>query len=211
MNIPEIRINDGWMLRENASNHLHELWAKEGQKLEDDAWMKQRVADYQAAWKPVEDKILHAMCASLGLEFFQNVLDVYIAPWFNAFSEPLVIGVMREPDEFIDTLAHELLHRLLTDNTTSPKDALLANRWEKLFGETDSFNETVHIPVHAVLKHIYLDILKQPERLERDIEHTKNDPPYKAAWDYVNGHDYMHIIELLKQDYIAISQEGKGQ
>jgi hypothetical protein len=101
---PEIRIKDAWLLRENASKHLHELWGKDTQ-LADDAWMENRVKQYQKAWQTYEKKILNGMCDLLGLSFRQNVIDVYIAPWFGAFSDPLVIGVMREPDQFVDTLS----------------------------------------------------------------------------------------------------------
>ncbi|HVX24350.1 MAG TPA: hypothetical protein VG992_03350 [Candidatus Saccharimonadales bacterium] len=202
MTLPEIRIKDAWLLRENASKHLHELWG-EGKTLADDEWMEKRVAEYQEAWKPYEEKVLTGMCELLGLEFYQNVVDVYIAPWFHAFSDPMIIGVMSEPDYFVDILTHELTHRLLTDNTSLSSAADLLPRWEKLFGKQHSFTAIAHIPVHAVHKAIYLDILKAPERLERDIavnkKHDATD--YIVAWDYVDEHGYKEIIEKLKKDY----------
>ena len=57
---PTIRIIDAWLLRENVSRHLHELWGK-GQKLADDEWMEARVKSYRAAWKAYEDKILNGL------------------------------------------------------------------------------------------------------------------------------------------------------
>jgi len=182
--LPVIRIKDAWLLREHASKHLHELWGKD-KKLADDKWMEKRVADYQKAWKPVEQKILMGMTEKLGLSFRQNIIDVNIAPWFNAFSDPMVIGVMQEPDVFVDTLTHELLHRLLTDNTAIPHETLLLSEWQKLFGKNHTFGTVVHIPVHAVHKAIYLDVLKDPKRLERDIANNKQyeATDYIAAWD----------------------------
>lgn len=203
--LPVIRIKDAWLLRENASKHLHELWGKD-KKLADDDWMEKRVAEYQKAWKQVGQEILLGMTEKLGLSFRQNIIDVNIAPWFNAFSDPMVIGVMQEPDLFVDTLTHELLHRLLTDNTTIPHETQLLPEWQKLFGRSHTFNTLVHIPVHAVHKAIYLDVLKDPDRLHRDIANNKKNEAtdYIAAWDYVENHDYMEIIEKLKKSYSCL-------
>lgn len=164
-NLPIIRIKDAWLLRENASNHLDELWCKDTDKPlannpDSDKWLAKRVTSYQEAWQPLEKQILYGMMTVLDLEFRQNIIDVYIAPWFSAFSDPMVIGVVQEPDVFINTLTHELIHRLLTDNTSISHETLLLPEWEKLFGSKHSFITIVHIPVHAVHKAIYLDVLK---------------------------------------------------
>jgi hypothetical protein len=207
--LPVIRIKDAWLLRENASQHLHELWAEKGDKLADDDWMEKRVADYSKAWKPLEKKILTGLCDMLDLTYRQNIIDVYIAPWFRAFSDPLVIGVMQEPDLFVDTLTHELTHRLLTDNTTIPHETMLLEPWQKLFGKDHSFGTVVHIPVHAVSKAIYLDVLNEPERLKRDIANNKkyDAKDYVAAWEYVEKHGYKEIINKLKASYEHLAKE----
>lgn len=201
-NLPSIRIKDAWLLRENASVHLNELWG-DGEPLRSDEEYEEIVRKYIKAWKPYEQKILHGMCELLDLEFKQNVIDVYIAPWFFAFSDPLVIGVTSKPDRFIDILTHELLHRLLTDNTVVNSKSPLADEWKRLFGKQPSFTALVHIPVHAVQKAIILDILREPKRLKRDIEHHQNGnhKPYIDSWNYVESHDYRRIIEDLKHSY----------
>ena len=206
--LPIIRVKDAWLLRENVSQHLHELWGK-GSKLADDGWMEWKVTEYQKAWKPVESKILTGITETLGLSFRQNIIDVYIAPWFRAFSDPLVIGVMLEPDEFIDTLTHELLHRLLTDNTATPHETKFLTEWQKLFGKKHSAVTVVHIPVHAVHKAIYLDVLKAPERLERDIANNKkyDAKDYVAAWEYVDKNDYKEIIRKLRKSYAELAKQ----
>lgn len=207
---PEIRIKDAWLLRDNASKHLHELWGK-GKTLADDDWMEKRVADYNKAWNPLENKILTAMTDLLGLSFRQNTVDVHIAPWFNALSDPMVIGVMKEPDEFVDILTHELIHRLLTDNTAIPHDTMLLGEWQTLFGKKHTFGTVVHIPVHAVHKAIYLGTLKDPKRLERDIENNKkyDATDYINAWNYVEENGYKEIIEKLRKSYSKLHKEAK--
>ena len=205
--LPEVRIKDAWLVRENVSTHLHELWGK-GKELADDEWMEKRVKDYQKAWRPYRQKILQGMTETIGLYFRQGIIDVYIAPWFNAFSDPMIIGVMREPDEFIDTLTHELIHRLLTDNTTIPHETKLLSEWQNLFGKNHSFSTLVHIPVHAIHKSIYLDVLDAPNRLKRDINGNKkfNATDYVKAWDYVEKHEYKKIIDKLKDSYLTLQQ-----
>jgi len=201
---PIIRIKDAWLLRDNTSRHLHELWGGD-KPLADDQWMKQRVGDYQKAWQPYEQKILYGMTEILGLTFRQNIIDVYIAPWFRAFSDPLVIGVMKEPDEFIDILTHELLHRLLTDNTviSHKMEQKLVLEWGRLFGKDLPFVQLVHIPVHAVHKAIYLDLLGESARFERDVANNKKHDAtdYIAAWEYVNKQGYQTIIKQLQELY----------
>jgi hypothetical protein len=201
--LPIIRIKDAWLLREHASKHLHELWGDGKVELADDTWMKRRVKEYIQAWQPYESRILSGMTETLGLSFRQNIIDVYIAPWFSAFSDPMVIGVTKKPDIFVDTLTHELIHRLLTDNTATPYTAPLLPEWEKLFGKQPTIVQLVHIPVHAVHKAIYLDILREPSRLQRDI---KNNEEYGAvdyieAWSYVEKHGYKTIIRKLRKLY----------
>lgn len=206
--MPVIRIKDAWLLREMASVHLNELWGK-GKPLPPDDYYAEKVKTYQKAWGSYDHKILAGMTSIMNLSFRQNIVDVYVAPWFYAFSEPMVIGVIFTPDEFVDALTHELIHRLLSDNTTVPNELFLIPHWEKLFGEQDSMKTLVHIPVHAIHKAIYLDILKEPERLERDIQKDRKsgNKAYIASWDYVEEQSYKEIISKLKKCYHELSSE----
>ncbi len=203
MKYPEIRIKNAWLLKEEVSIHLHELWAKEGEELADYDDIDKIVAAYSKAWEPYEKRVLQGMCGLLDIEFKQNVIDVYIAPWFKGMSDPMVIGVTLKPDEFVDVLTHELLHRLLTDNTTKLSGTDYDHEWRKLFNEDHSYKTLVHIPVHAVHKAIYLDVLRDPERLKRDqaacVELKATD--YVKSWEYIEENDYKKIIAKLKKYY----------
>lgn len=200
--LPEIRIINAWLLREAASQHMNTLLG-DGGPLRSDEEYQEIVDNYQQAWQPYEKQVLSSMCEVLNLTFRKNIIDAYIAPWFKAFSEPLVIGVRLEPDHFVDILTHELLHCLLTDNTSKPRDFMLLNEWQKLFDKNISFTALVHIPVHAVHKALYLDYLKEPDRLQRDMQTCKDRDAteYLIAWDYVEKHGYQEIIEKLKKSY----------
>lgn len=204
--LPDIRIKDAWLLRENASRHLHELWGRD-EELADDSQMEQTVAAYTEAWQPHEHIIMAGMCKTLGLRFRQNLIDVYIAPWFHAFSDPLVVGVKYEPDIFIDILTHELLHRLLTDNTTVPYDIDLSEEWGTLFGTRHTPRTLAHIPVHAAHTAIYLDVLQEPQRLQRNIARNPSQD-YIRAWNYVDQHGYRTIIEQLRESYEKLGKHN---
>jgi len=205
--LPEIRIKDAWLLRQNASFYLNELWG-DGEPLYDDDYYEKIAKAYSDAWKPYETKILEGLTSVLGLTFRQNIIDVYIAPWFAAFSDPLVIGVVSEPDLFIDLLTHELIHKLLTDNTLLEPESNLVSVWEKLYGKNHTFNTLLHVPVHAVHKAIYLDVLKAPERLKRDLQISQENEPndYLKAWEYVDKIGYKNIINQLKKSYKDLSK-----
>jgi hypothetical protein len=198
-NLPEIRMRYGWLLANNASVPMNKLWGK-GEPLESAEYYNAIVDKYWAAWEPYQNRILRGMQELLGIEFRQDIIDVYIAPWFHAFSDPMVFGIKYEPDRFVDVFTHELLHRLMTDAKQLPFDHNLLADWTNLFGEQNTVT-LVHIPVHAVHKAVLLDVLNEPQRLERELEITSEWPDYKKAWDYIQAHDYRQIINDLKKIY----------
>ncbi len=205
MNYPEIRIKYGWLLSAEVSEPLNKLWG-DGTPLRTKEEYEQIVENYQKAWKPYEKKIIKGMCDTLGLSFRQNIVDVYIAPWINAFSDPMVIGVTFEPNRFIEVLTHELLHRLLTDNNESNYVTTYTDEWAELFGKEHSWNALVHIPAHASMQAIFDDVLKEPSRTESDKKLCKQWKDYNAAWEYVGEVGYEEVIAKLKESYKKLSE-----
>ena len=155
---------------------------------------------YDAAWKPYKSRILDGLHSITGLEFFQNTIDVFIVSSLRGgFSVPMVISAQKEPDLFIDILSHELIHRLLTDNTASGE-----YNWreaqQKIFPDITEPKVINHIFVHAILKSLYLDVLEEPSRLMRDIARCERFADYKRAWEIVERNDYRTIIENLRRE-----------
>ncbi len=155
-----------------------------------------RIKDYKKEWREHEKEILRGMCDILGLEFKRNTIDVYIVSGNpRQLSDPIVIKSGFRPDEFIDSLTHELIHKLFQDNAKKFPISIL----DEMFpGETSAVKN--HVITHSVLKYIYLDILKDKSRLDRDIENSKkhrtND--YIRAWEIVEKEGYMKLIKELK-------------
>lgn len=216
MKIPEVRIYFSSLLHENVSVHLDK-------QLNDGSWtmdsdeetLREYAANYQKEWDKYHKKIVTALVEATGLEFYQDVIDVPCAHYFRAQSSPLMMSFYYYPDQFVDVFIHELIHVLLTDNKTiSLKDhnctTELDKRWQKLFGRHD-FTTLVHIPVHALSKYIYLDVLKEPYRLDRDMKDVKNNAPYVRAWKYVNDNNYRQVVKKIKQDYANLQKELAGK
>ena len=204
MSLPEIRIRYAWLLANNASVGLNELWGK-GEPLLKPKEYIEIAENYQKAWAPYEQRVLRGICELLGLEFRQNIIDVYVAPWFRAFSDPMVIGVTYSPDRFIEVLTHELIHRLLTDNIQTEYATRYKDRWATMFGDDHSFGTLVHIPVHAVYQAIFNDVIGEPQRTASDIAFVKKDEAYRKAWEYVEASGYQKIVEQLKNNYKEIT------
>lgn len=168
--------------------------------------LEQRADDYREAWKKYEDQVLSGLQGIYDLTFRLQMIDVAIAPWTvgAGISFPLIIDSKSQPDEFVDVLAHELIHVLLTDNNIlTVMNIKSRNRLKfgELFGKEHSNTTLVHIAVHAGLKKLYLDVLKDPSRLERDIEHCKTLSDYYKAWNYVEKNNYEEILQKIRNRY----------
>jgi hypothetical protein len=195
--IPIIRIKYAWLLAGQASVVMNEKYG-DGTSLRSDEEYEQIAEKYNQWWSPNSTEILHGICDILNLEFRQSIIDIYIAPWFRPISDPMVIGpAFRSKDYLVITIAHELIHRLITDNNTLQYDHKFLDEWRQAYGDEHMKNTLIHIPVHAVLKSLYLDVLNRPDLLELDIHSVDENPPYKAAWKYVNENDYKEIIAKI--------------
>lgn len=201
--LPDIRFKYPWLLLNTLDFALRPALEKEGAAdLLDKEFILERLARHEDAWRPYEQKILQGMCDIFGLEFRQNIIDIYVAPLRHAFSDPMMISTKHSPDEVVNVIAHELMHRLLTDNTLY-KDENLVDHWRSLFGAEHDKVALIHIPIHAGLKMLFLDVLNEPNRLTNDIERCQRHQPYKQAWKYVEANDYKQIIAQLKVAYVG--------
>ncbi|MEI8188081.1 MAG: hypothetical protein WCG30_04025 [Candidatus Saccharibacteria bacterium] len=207
-NKPEIRINYAYLLT-GVSEILDRHYNPGKSKLASFEQCEEWTEDYRKEWEKYQSKILSALHDILGLKFYRDVIDVSLAQYFIPQSEPLIIHFRNEPDLFVDVLSHELIHILLTDNdvfqlNNHDRRVDLIKIWKEMFGNNFDFGTLVHIPVHAVLKSLYIDYLHDESRYLRDIEKAKelkNTKNYADAWEYVEKNDYKQIIEELKTSY----------
>ena len=204
MRLPEIRIRASFLLNGAVIPLLLPGLEETGnEKAATDEFINETVELYNSSWAPFEERILKAMCEILDLEFKQNTIDVYVAPFGHSFSDPMVMSTKYSGDRFIEVFTHEITHRLLTDNTkmTASADKKILQTWKGLFGDDHTWNTIVHIPVHAVLEYIFTDILNETGRLERDINFCEKYPSYADAWKYVKQEGYQSILKKLRDSY----------
>lgn len=205
--IPEIRIDYSFLLAGFESRILAEKFNLE---MDSDEQYIQWTQNYRTEWKKYEDKIISALQEAIGVKFYRDVIDVSCAPFFRPHSDPLILSYKQRPDQFVDELTHELCHVLLNDNNkyqsrSGNKSIDLIEIWTDLFGSHE-ISLLAHIPVQALMMHIYLDILKEPNRLDRDKKDSLNYSPkhgnaYTGSWAYVEEHGYKEIIAKLKKSY----------
>lgn len=206
--LPEIRINFSWLLYHDECRHLDLVLNRGQSKLASPEQYEARAEEYCKAWAHYETTILRGMTEVLDLSFYRPVIDVTLAPYFGPKSTPLIINFRPDPDRFVDVLTHELLHILQTDNQKhqelGPHATIdLMAQWRRLFGEHEQVT-LVHIPLHALHKYLYLDVLKAPERLEREISFLRNSQTggaYLQAWEYVNKQDYRGMVDEMRNLY----------
>lgn len=153
--------------------------------------VQSNIKAYRKEWEKYGAKVVAAMQEVTGLAFSRTEIDVHIVSGNpRPFSSPLVLKSTYTAIDFVNMLTHELIHCLFRDN-----EVALKNRHR-----FPHENEVVqnHIILHAVLKYIYLDILKEPARLAADIEFTKNSKlGYDVAWKIVEEGDYREFISYL--------------
>lgn len=204
MNYPEIRFRDPFLLIGAIYDDIEPAYmppvakTDERDKLNRDS-INKKLDEYEKAWRPYEQKLIKGMCDLLNMEFRQNVIDIYAAPFYTSFSFPLFIATKYEPDRAIEVITHELLHVLLYDNTSQELDlAAKGEEWRKLFKDVDDEIARIHIPVHAALQALFDDVLHEPQRTKHDRQMCSNHPSYKLAWEYVDKVGYRKIIEKIR-------------
>ncbi len=148
------------------------------------------------AWKKQENKILHGLEKITGLRFLQNYVDVFLVNPDDSpsISNPIIVAVKDDADRFIRVLSHELIHELCADNTTGINWHFKVQKMYK----KEAPQAANHVMVHAILEALYMDILKKPKEILKDIETSQKSENYKRAWEIVKKEGYKNIIASLK-------------
>lgn len=207
--IPEVRIGYSFLLSDAASSGLNELRG-DGTPLRSFEYYTAVADKYADWWKDDGDKILRGLCKITGLDFYQNTIDVHVAPWFYAFSSPMVLGVkFKSKDDLVNTLTHEIIHRLLTDNTTYEYDYDFVKLWQSMLGKDMDWNTLVHIPVHAIMEELYTEVIDRPDLIEFDKKSLEEigAKAYVDAWKYVETHGYKSITDKIRAHAVEMRSD----
>lgn len=152
------------------------------------------IKKYQELWAKQGDKILVGLQRTTGIVFKRNQIEVHMVSGNGrAFNSPIVMKSRYSDVDFINVLTHELIHCLYSDNRNKVNDVICDPRFDSTSNTTQN-----HIVLHAVLKYIYLDVLKEPKHLKADIKFCTS-ADYKEAWSIVEAGDYKEIIKAFKK------------
>ena len=142
-------------------------------------------------------RVLDEISKVIGLKWTEDI-KCYVVGHARGFSDPLTLGVMKDPNDFIDTLVHELIHQILAAQKGNKKRTSKA--WDYIYKKykDESVSTKNHIPVHAIHNHIYLKFFGK-KRLEKDINHCQRFPDYKRSWEIVEKEGYENIIKEFRK------------
>ncbi len=172
---------------------------------------QKRISNYikkiEPQWRKVEKKVLLELSKVTGLKWCEPKIKCYVTTHHldAPFSDPLTIGLFYgEHDEhtmstgnFLDVLAHELIHQLFIQQG---KDKKFQHAYWKQINryKNEHFNVTIHILLHALLKHILLKYFGK-EMLKKELEGSKKLYDYNRAWQIVEKEGYQNIISEFRQ------------
>lgn len=146
--------------------------------------LEERIKNYKDEWK--KHSIVRDISDCVGLSFNRDVIDVFIVSGVSrASSHPIIIKSGFHPKEFVVTLAHELIHRILTIN----KIPVIT------FDEKESRTTNNHVIVFAVLKKI-LDEELWNIALKRMGEHSTDE--YKRSFQLTEKIGLEKVLGMIK-------------
>jgi hypothetical protein len=203
--LPTVRFSTSWELYEKVIRNIYRYPDDSVDTDKEDFNARRMISD----WNGYEDAVLSGVCSIIGLEYRKNIIDICIAPKILSVSKPIIIGVDGYDKRFVDEVMFQLIFQLLVDNTSIPLLYDVVEDWIEIFNDTLFEDEAYFVPAFALQKAICLDVLDEPDRLQRIVERCgglfRGDE--KVAWEFVNTHDYKEIINTLRRLYSAIEQE----
>ncbi len=158
--------------------------------------LRQRIVNYEQLWREIGSKILRELERVTSLRWQEREIICYIITTDTprAFSDPLTLPAWRNMKFFVNTLTHELIHRLLTYGAPQ---RLLSQNWQTLMRRYRKYPRLVrtHIVVHAIHA-LVLKRLFDEKTLREEIRSRKN-PSYVLAWKVAQGEGYENVVRML--------------
>jgi len=159
--------------------------------------IEEKIIEFKKAWEEVS-VVLPFMQKTLSLEFYKDILDVYIVGNMKgAISSPIVISSTTSIKDFKSILIHEILHNLIADNKQKiPVVKILL----EIFPHEEILVRN-HVMIFAMMYEIYTNFFKTPELLKDIKGHDRNASAYLKAWEIVENLGYKQVLEKFKSMY----------
>ena len=140
-------------------------------------------------WKKDGKKILKEIATFTKLKWHQKEIVCYVAIGVIPFSDPLTLNLRNN----IDTLTHELIHRIFSEPENITK--IKWHRLKKLY-KGESYVTNNHVVIHAVHTHVLKKLFSE-KRLAAEKKSMHN-PNYVRAWKIVEAEGYKNILPKLR-------------
>lgn len=144
-------------------------------------------------WSKNEKNILTELSKITKLNWHEKEILCYVVGRAIPFSDPLTVPIYNNKEEFIDTLTHELIHKIFSQgNNLKLSESAWAYINRKYKSETS--NTRIHIPLQAIHNHLILKFFSG-KRLNREISTVQHLLEYRKAWNIVKKEGYDSIIK----------------
>lgn len=141
-------------------------------------------------WYTYGNKIEEELFNITGLKFLEDI-TVHLNYEYSKSYPILKLKLYKDIEDSEETLVHELIHKLLSQNENEENN----KKWNTLMEEYK--NETQLTRVHIAIHRIHYLLAKKlfPETLDRLINFSTH-PEYIKSWDIVKT-DYEKIDNIL--------------
>ncbi len=151
--------------------------------------VEQKIKEYRKLWNELgNDKIFAAIEEMTHKPFLNRCVVVNIV-WVARATEAygMVMPITHDPDGFVITLTHELMH--LSGGNFTPEFM------EKYKNET--VDARVHIVINAMTEYLWRDVINKPQYVDIHKErcNKNNAVDHIRAWEIIEEVGYKFILE----------------
>ncbi len=159
-------------------------------------FFKTQVRKLMRSWDKDGHMILRSIERHSGRRWHQREIPVYVSYSVRPFSNPLTLSLKKDVTVMVDTLTHELIHRILSEPQNWKQ---IENNWNRLMRiyRKESPIARTHIVVHAIHELVLLELFGQ-KRLVRERQEVKN-PAYRRSWKIVERDGAAEIVRQLRR------------
>lgn len=166
------------------------LARKRGYKMPSDRVLDVCVQKLGKEWVRYGEKVLKEISRITKLDWQEKEIVCYVTAGVIPYSDPLTLNLRSD----IDTLTHELIHRILSEPENWKR---IKSNWIRLMKKYR--NETQKTKTHIIVHAIHATILKKlfgEKRLEK-AKKTVRDSKYIRSWTIVDADGYGNIVKEL--------------
>jgi len=169
---PKIEFRYSWIYdqRYRNSSKIKKYFEKIGKTYPSSIEIQKYIKSVEVLWKKQDKKILKELSSIMKLNWNRENIICYVVGRGRPFSDPLTMRLYKNKYDFIDTLTHEMIHQLQTQNVGKFqlwKQKVLTKKYTK-----ESITTKNHILLHAVHWELFMRIFNK-RRLNKQIKLSK--------------------------------------